>query len=184
MPSPRVLCVLVLLALIVSRAVELHVSARHERALRARGAIEFGRRHFSLFLALHTAFPLALWWEVSRGGATPFASWPVFAVATVAAQGLRVWSMQALGEYWTTRILVVPGKCAMPAGPYRWLSDPSYTAVTLELLALPLAFGAWRTALAASLVNAMALAMRIPAERRAIRGATSHVALVPPRRSG
>ena len=184
MPSPRVLCAFVLLALIVSRVAELLVSVRHERALRARGAVEFGRRHFSLFLALHTVFPLALWWEVSRGRATPFAWWPVFAVATVAAQALRVWSMRALGEYWTARILVVPGERATPGGPYRWLSDPSYTAVTLELVALPLAFGAWRTALAASLVNAVALAMRIPAERRAMHGAITRVALVPPPRSG
>ena len=29
-------------------------------------------------------------------------------------------------------------------------------------------FGAWRTALAASLVNAVALAIRIPAQRRAL----------------
>ena len=48
--------------------------------------------------------------------------------------------------------------------------------MTLELATLPLAFGAWRTALAASLVNAAALAIRIPVERRALR----EVALAPP----
>lgn len=184
MPSLRLVCVLALVAVSISRLAELHVSSRHERALRARGARESGRHHFALFLVLHAVFPLALWWEVSSGRVTPAAMWPLFAGVAVAAQTLRVWSMRSLGEYWTARILVVPGERATPGGPYRWLADPSYTAVTLELLALPLAFGAWRTALGASLVNAVAMAIRIPAERRALRDGAAGVALVPPGRSG
>ena len=85
--------------------------------------------------------------------------------------------MWALGEHWTARILVVPGERAVSRGPYRWLAEPSYAAVSLELCALPLMFGAWRTALAASLINALALSIRIPAERRALR----EVALAAPR---
>jgi len=56
-------------------------------------------------------------------------------------------------------------------GPYRWCAHPGYLAVALELAALALLFGAWRTALAASAVNAVALALRIPAEARALREA-------------
>lgn len=164
-----------LAALIVSRLGELTLSARHERVLRARGAREFGRAHFPLFVALHAAFPVALWVEGGRVVSVPV-WWPAAASVACAAQALRLWSMRALGPYWTARVWVVPGEYAPRRGPYRWLAEPSYTAVTLELAALPLAFGAWRTALAASLVNAVALAIRIPGERRALR----EVALAPP----
>jgi hypothetical protein len=40
--------------------------------------------------------------------------------------------------------------------------------VVLELFAGPMMFGAWRTALAISALNAMALAVRIRAEERAL----------------
>jgi methyltransferase len=56
-------------------------------------------------------------------------------------------------------------------GPYRWLRHPNYLAVILELVSIPMIFGAWRTATAASVVNAVALAIRIPAENRALREA-------------
>ncbi len=59
----------------------------------------------------------------------------------------------------------------MRRGVYRWLAHPNYLAVALEFVAAPLGFGAWRTALAASLGNALALAVRIPAEERALRAA-------------
>ncbi len=163
------ICVATLAALLISRVVELAIAARHERLLRARGAREAGRSHFPLFVALHAAFPVALWWEVAHGDVHPPSWWPVCAVIVLAAQGLRAWSMHALGDHWTARVWVIPGVVVPPRGPYRVIAHPSYLAVTLELAALPLAFGAWRTACGATLINALALAIRIPVEQRALR---------------
>jgi methyltransferase len=53
-------------------------------------------------------------------------------------------------------------------GPYRYLRHPNYLAVVLELAAVPLIHGCWRTALAFSVGNAILLAVRIPAEERAL----------------
>jgi methyltransferase len=74
----------------------------------------------------------------------------------------------ALGERWNTRILVVPGAPPVRRGPYRFLRHPNYLAVAIEIAALPLAFGSWRTALAFSVGNAFLLGVRIPAEERAL----------------
>ncbi|HTK31535.1 MAG TPA: isoprenylcysteine carboxylmethyltransferase family protein [Candidatus Saccharimonadaceae bacterium] len=155
-------------ALAVERVAELGLSARHERALRAAGAVEYGAGHFPVFVALHVAFPLLLVAEVFALGARPPATWPLWLGVALAGAALRVASMRALGERWTARVWVPPGATPIRTGIYRWLSHPSYVAVTLELLGAPLMFGAWRTALVAGAWNALALALRIPCEERAL----------------
>lgn len=123
-------------------------------------------------MALHAAFPVALTIEVLWGAARPPAAWPLALTALAGAAALRAWSMAALGELWTARVLVVPGGERIRRGPYRWFAHPSYLAATIELAAAPLMFGAWRTALALSLVNAPLLLARVRAEARALdRGA-------------
>jgi methyltransferase len=54
-------------------------------------------------------------------------------------------------------------------GPYRFLRHPNYLAVVVELIAAPLLFGAWRTAIAISALDLVALAIRIRAEEAALR---------------
>jgi len=157
-----------LLFVIAHRLYELRVSARNERALEARGAYEVGRSHFPLFVALHALFPLALAAEVLVLGARPGGLWPLWAALLAVAQALRVAAHRALGERWTARVWVMPGVAPVSRGVYGWLRHPSYVAVTLELAAGSLLFGAWRTALAASALNLVALAIRIPAEERAL----------------
>ena len=160
---------LVLIAL--ERAFELMLSARHQREIVARGGVEFGREHFAGFVLLHTLYPLAMAVEVAWGGARPWAWWPAAAAVVVVAHGLRLLAMRALGERWHTRVWVVPGETPIRRGIYRWLRHPNYVGVALEIAALPLAFGAWRTAILASLFNAVLLAIRIRVEERALRWA-------------
>jgi methyltransferase len=86
-----------------------------------------------------------------------------------AAQLLRYWAITTLGPRWNTRILIIPGLAPVRHGPYRYLRHPNYVAVALELLAIPLIFNAWLTALIATLLNAaLLLLIRIPAEEKAL----------------
>lgn len=157
-----------LAALALERGVELVVSARHARRLRARGGVEVGRGHYGAMVAFHAAFLVACAVEaVAWPGPPPPAAFGALAGALL-AQGLRWWAIAALGERWSTRVIVVPGAPPVTEGPYRHLRHPNYLAVVLEMALVPLAFGSWRTALAFSAGNAALLAVRIRAEERAL----------------
>jgi methyltransferase len=164
--------VVVFVALLtLQRLGELAVSGRNEVRLRALGAREHARGHFPLLVLVHVLFPLCLLGEVLGLGARPWPAWPLWLGLFLAAQVLRVAAIRTLGERWHVRIWVVPGLPPVRTGPYRFVRHPNYVAVVVELLAAPLIFGAWRTALAVSALNAVALAIRIRAEERALAGA-------------
>ncbi|MBI5709118.1 MAG: hypothetical protein HZC42_02280 [Candidatus Eisenbacteria bacterium] len=152
----------------MQRLAELRLSARHERTLRARGAVEHGRAHFPLLVGLHALFPLALAGEVTLLGARHGALWPLWLGLFAAAQALRYSAIRALGTRWSVRVWALPAEPPLARGPYRFLRHPNYLAVVVEFAAAPLMFGAWRTALAFSAFNALALAVRIPVEERAL----------------
>jgi methyltransferase len=150
------------------RGFELVMSARHVRRLLARGAREYGREHFPALVVMHALFPVALIAEVLLLGARPARLAPLWIALFAAAQLLRFACMRALGERWTTRVIVLEGAPLVHSGPYRWLRHPNYLAVATELLSAPLMFGAWRTAAVFTVANAFALRVRIRCEERAL----------------
>jgi methyltransferase len=92
----------------------------------------------------------------------------------VVAQALRFWTIASLGERWNVRVWVVPGMAPVRTGPYRFFPHPNYLAVVAELIAGPMMFGAWRTALAIGIANAAALTVRLRVEERALAEAFPH----------
>jgi methyltransferase len=158
---------LVLLA--AERVLELMVSRRNVRRSLAAGGVEMGWRHYPAMVAFHTAVLLACVVEpilLPRPWPLPAA----IAAITVAllAQALRWWAIATLGRRWSTRIIVLPGAPPVVGGPYRLMAHPNYLAVAVELLAVPLIGGALVTAALATLGNAILMALRIPAEERAL----------------
>jgi methyltransferase len=158
------------LAFTIMRITELRLSSRNLARLRARGAREAAAGHFPWIVLLHVSYPVLLAWEIAAG-ARPRPEWPLWLAVWLGAQVLRWVSIHALGERWNTRIVVLPGEARVRSGIYGWFPHPNYVAVVLEFIAAPLAFGAWRTALFCSAANAMLMAIRIPAEERALREA-------------
>ncbi len=104
---------------------------------------------------------------ILRGPEVP-ALWPVPLALFLLAQALRYWAVFSLGESWNTRILVVPGAKLVRRGPYKYLDHPNYVVVVVEILAFPLIFGAWVTALVFTALNAALLYVRIREEDRAL----------------
>jgi methyltransferase len=150
------------------RLLELVLSRRNERRLRARGAVERGRGHFPLMVALHALWIASTLVEgILRGPEVP-ALWPVPLALFLLAQALRYWAVFSLGESWNTRILVVPDAKLVRRGPYKYLDHPNYVVVVMEILAFPLIFGAWVTALVFTGLNAALLYVRIREENRAL----------------
>ncbi|MDQ4106954.1 MAG: hypothetical protein M3157_07270 [Actinomycetota bacterium] len=152
----------------IQRLLELGLSRRNERWLRAWGAVERGREHYPFMVALHALWLLSTAVEGSRrepGTRLHRTALTVFLLV----QPLRYWAILSLGEHWNTRILVVPGEKLVRRGPYRYFSHPNYLVVATEVLALPLIFGARATALVFSGLNAALMAVRVREEERALR---------------
>jgi methyltransferase len=161
---------LALLALFAAeRIVELLLSRRNARNALARGGAESGASQFrwmaavhALFLPccaaevllLHRPFPGALGWACGA--------------AAVGAQGLRWWAISSLGRRWNVRVIVVPREPPVRRGPYRFLRHPNYVAVAAEMACVPLAHGAWITAVVFSALNALLLRARIRIEEQAL----------------
>ena len=152
----------------LQRLVELLLSRRHERLLRARGAVERGRGHYPLIVALHALWLLSTLVEGLLGGPDPPAYWPLPLALFLLVQPLRYWAIFSLGEFWNTRILVVPKTKLLRRGPYRYLRHPNYVVVAVEIFTFPLVFGAWVTAVVFSTLNAALLYVRIKSENRAL----------------
>ncbi len=155
--------------LALQRAGELVISQRHAARALARGGVEFGRGHLAAMSALHTAFFFACATEVLAFDRpfVPALGLPMLGIA-LAAQALRLWTMHALGDAWNVRVIVIPGVPVATGGPYRWLRHPNYLAVIAEGVAIPLIHGAYLTALAFSLANAVLLRVRIRCEENAL----------------
>lgn len=182
MPIIPLALAVALALLVASRLLELRLSSRNERRMRSRGGYEAPGGVFPLFVALHVAFPLGLLAEVAMAGARPGALWPLWLALGVLGEGLRLSAMYALGDRWSARVFVVPGEPRVRRGLYRVFAHPNYLGVVLELATLPLLFGAWRTALVASLANGLILTLRVRAENRALLAA-ERASIDPGRRS-
>ena len=144
------------------RILELAVARRNTHRLLAEGAIEAGSAHYPFIIVLHAAWFLALLLFVPPGRA-PQWLWLIFFLLL---QPLRFWVISTLGRFWTTRVISLPGAPLVRRGPFRFIRHPNYLIVELELITLPLAFGAPLLALIFGLANAVLIAWRIGIEDR------------------
>lgn len=155
-----------ILFVVLQRSAELLWSARNTRRLKARGAVEFGERHYPLIVAVHVLWLVALVWFVPGDTAPSGFLLTLFGLLQLA----RLWVLTSLGPYWTTRIITLPGAPLVRRGPYRLFRHPNYLVVTAEIAVLPAAFGAWWTAGMFSLLNAAVLWHRVRVEESALAG--------------
>lgn len=160
--------------LVLERLFELHLSHRHLQALAQRGGKEFYPESFPRMVALHSLFLLALLWEAYpwKIAAGPL-TWGLLATL-VLLQGVRYWCIISLGDFWNSRIVLVPGGTTRKTGPYRLLPHPNYLVVTLEFLLLPLLMHAPYTLLVFFPLNLLILRDRIHLEEKALREFTDY----------
>jgi methyltransferase len=153
----------ILAAVTLQRAGELVISSYNTRNLMARGAVEAAPRHYPSITAVHAAW-LTTMWIFGHNRPVSITALLVYLVL----QGFRFWVMWTLGSRWTTRIIVLPGQSLVSTGPYRFLSHPNYAVVAGEIAVLPLALGLPLLSVVFTILNAAVLAIRIPAENRAL----------------
>ncbi len=153
----------------LERLVELAVSRRNANWSFARGGREFGQGHYPVMVAMHSALLLSCMAEVAFAHRPfiPALGWPMVAVVA-ASTVVRWWCVVTLGKHWNPRLIIVPGAELVRSGPYRWIHHPNYTAVAVEVAALPLVHSAWLTAIVFTIANAAVLRVRITAENLAL----------------
>jgi len=154
----------------VPMAGEALRSRRHERALRQRGAVEAPD---DVYRAMALAYPGAFlvmalegFWRARLVDAvflTGLAVW-------TASKALKYWAIITLGDRWSFRVLVEPGRTLVRTGPYRWLRHPNYVGVVGELLAGCLLFPAFTGGPIVVLGFLALLARRLRVEERALSG--------------
>ena len=154
----------------VPMAIETVVSARHDRTLRALGAVEAAG---DVFRAMQVAYPAAFLamlvegaWREVRPDALVAAGAGVF----ILAKALKYWAIASLGMRWTFRVLVPPRSARTVRGPYRWMSHPNYVAVALELAGVALATHAAVTGGPALTGFSVLMWMRVRIEEKALAG--------------
>ncbi|MGV0780853.1 isoprenylcysteine carboxyl methyltransferase family protein [Mycolicibacterium peregrinum] len=169
MTAKRFTALIVLVA--AERVLELVVSKRNLKWSIAQGGKEFGAGHYPVMVALHSALLVGAVAEARRRRSSPIFG-RIMVGVVLAAQALRWWCITTLGRQWNTRVVVVPGATRVVDGPYRLIPHPNYVAVVTEGAALPLAGGAWLTALVFTVANAALLRTRIRVENEALQGLT------------
>jgi methyltransferase len=152
----------VLAAVAAQRLRELVISRRNASGA---GGLPSAPRTYPLIVTAHLALfvlpPLEIRLAQRRPGGRATLAWlGVLAAATA----LRWWSIRSLGGSWNVRAVVPDDLEPVTTGPYRFLRHPNYLALLIEFVALPMAGGAWLSALALSTLNGAALAVRIRAE--------------------
>ena len=169
MSDPRLLFTVVFLLVLGERILELAISVRNQRRALAQGGVLVREDPYAWIVGVHSLFmisaPLEVWLldPIRVPGLAG-----TMLVVMVASMTLRYWAIFSLGERWNTRVICVPGLAAVHSGPYRWIRHPNYVAVGLEVFALPLMGGAWRTAILFGIANLLVLRWRIRVEEEAL----------------
>lgn len=173
-PGIEPLFAVVILLLGAERLAELVINRRNTRWLAAHGAVWAPHDGFGLILASQLTLFTLLTAEVAF--APPWVgigwwTWPLLGLALL-AQALRYWCITTLGARWSIRVVTLPHAPRIVRGPYQWFPHPNYVAVLTEAIVIPLAFGAWVTALVVTPLHLFALWRRIRREERALGAAT------------
>ncbi|HEU4402420.1 MAG TPA: isoprenylcysteine carboxylmethyltransferase family protein [Candidatus Polarisedimenticolia bacterium] len=152
----------------IALAERLH-TARNETRLLAAGGREVAPWVFRLMVPVYSGLFITAPVEHLLLARRPPA---ILVVAMVllyaAAKGLKLSVARHLGEAWTMKVVLPPRPRIVTSGPYRHLRHPNYVAVMAEVLALPLAGGAWVSATVGGILFALILAWRVRTEEEAL----------------
>jgi methyltransferase len=147
--------------------VEALIASRHDRLLRARGAVEPPTDVYRIMQLAYPGAFLAMLAEGSLRGVAPHDA-AAGAAIFAAAKALKYWAIASLGSRWTFRVLVPPGSQRVAGGPYRWLAHPNYVAVAFEFAGAAVALHAAATGPVATIGFVWLMRQRVRIEEAAL----------------
>ena len=136
-----------LFVMIALRLLEMFISRSNEKILLKDLGLKLVKpyEHYGVYV-FHVVWFVSFVWESLAQQEIQSGFFALICyVFLVLAQIIRFESMQTLGVFWTTKIYSIPKKDVIVTGLYRYLAHPSYLAVIIEFIALPLLFHAYYT---------------------------------------
>jgi len=152
-------------------AVEARRAARNERRQRAHGGVEPPGDVYPFMRVLYPAGFLLILLAGAWVGEWPRSAIWCGALLFAASKALKWWAIVTLGDFWTFRVIVIPGMRPIDSGPYRLMRHPNYVAVVGEFLSVTLICGAIATGLAVTATFFLLILRRVRLEERAVRQA-------------
>jgi methyltransferase len=141
--TPIVFALIVVAIVYVPMLIEARRAAANERGQLARGGNEAaGDVYRVMQIAYPTSFLFMILEGVVRGAPTSFRMTVVGGAVFAAAKALKWWAIVTLGPAWTFRVITVPGRPLVVAGPYKFLRHPNYVGVVGEFVGVALLVGA------------------------------------------
>ena len=175
-PGANPFVVLVLLAIALAIAERWYSLANESRMLRE-GGVEIAPRVFRLMVPVYVlVFPAALTEHLLAPRVTSHMMIGTMGGLFLVSKGLKLWVILHLREGWTMKVILPQHLHVVTTGPYRFMRHPNYIAVMGEILALPLAGGAWVTATAAGILFMLILVARVRTEEEALMARPEYVA--------
>jgi len=153
----------------IERLVEVGISNRNQRKMRAQGAQQVPEPQYPWLVMFHGIV------LVSSGAEVLFLHRPfipalaaVMFVLFILSNVLRWWVISLLGGLWNVQIMDSSRIGFITTGPYRWIRHPNYLGVILEVFSLPLIHTAWLTCVFGTLGYLLILRGRIRTEEGAL----------------
>ena len=159
---------IVALVAFVPMLAEARRSRRNERTLCALGAIEPAGDVYRVMQIAYPACFLAIAGEALLRNPPLGGSLAAGAIVFVVAKALKYWAIATLGDRWTFKVLVLPGRPLVTSGPYRLMRHPNYLGVVGELIGAALMAHAPLAGAASVLVFGVLLLERTRVEERAL----------------
>ena len=148
--------------IVISRLFELILSKKNTKKLIKEGAIEYYKSHYKFIVIFHIIFILYFFVKSFFSSAIHIEYLYFFFIVQI----LRYMIIYELGEFWTTRILVIK-KPLIKTWIFRYFRHPNYIVVFLEVILVCLFFNDSFALIFFSIINSMLISIRIYYEEKA-----------------
>ena len=148
--------------IIFARFFELVLSKKNTDKLLQKGAKEYYRFHYKFIVLFHIFFIVFFLAKSFSNSIFNIQYLYVFFIIQI----FRYKIIYDLGEFWTTRILVI-NKPLVKTWMFRYLRHPNYIVVFLEVILICLFFNDFYSLLVFSVINTILIAIRIFFEEKA-----------------
>ena len=148
--------------IIIARLFELILSKKNTTKLLQEGAREYYEFHYKFIVLFHIIFILFFLAKSFSGSTYNIYYLYIFFIVQI----IRYKVIYDLGEFWTTRILVI-NKSLIKTWMFRNLRHPNYIVVFLEVMLVCLFFNDFFSLVVFSIINLILIGVRVFYEEKA-----------------